>query len=158
MLHYCKGQGRRLMELAAAPSRDLTPESLRGSRRGDLTLGIALDACTASVGFHRFEPVDECDRSHSGQFHLPDKEFRYLRTVRFLLLPTEDVGGTSISVVLFASPRRPDYLITAFVSCVWRLVSEDSRTLQESSRHRNGDCRHHSCPNEPAEFLGSLLD
>ena len=64
------------MELATAPSRDLTPESLRGSRRRDLTLGIALDACTASVGFHRFEPVDECDRSHSGQFHLPDKEFR----------------------------------------------------------------------------------
>ena len=64
------------MELAA-PSRDLTPESLRGSRCcRDLTLGIARDACTAPVGFHRFEPVDECDRSHSGQFDLPDKEFR----------------------------------------------------------------------------------
>jgi hypothetical protein len=47
MLHYCKGQGRRLMELTTAPSRDLTPESLRGSRHRDLTLGIARGAARA---------------------------------------------------------------------------------------------------------------
>ena len=61
-----------------APSRDLTPESLRGSRGRDLTLGIARGACTAPVGFHRFEPVDECDRSHSGQFNYPTRNFAQL--------------------------------------------------------------------------------
>ena len=39
---------------------------------------MARGACTAPVGFHRFEPVDECDRSHSGQFNYPTRNFAQL--------------------------------------------------------------------------------
>jgi hypothetical protein len=60
---------------AFAPSRDLTPESLRGSPCGDLTLGIARGVCTTPVGFHRFEPVDEWNHSHSGQILYPTRNF-----------------------------------------------------------------------------------
>ena len=72
-----------------APSRDLTPESLRGSRHRDLTLGMARGACTAPVGFHRFEPVDECDRSHSGQFNYPTRNFA---TLGPFMIVTPDLG------------------------------------------------------------------
>ena len=54
--------------------------------------------------------MDECDRSHSGQFCLPDKEFRYLRTVRLCYLE-KSLEGADISAALFVSPRRPDYII-----------------------------------------------
>ena len=64
-----------------APSRDLTPESLRGSHYRDLTLGITRGACTAPVGLHRFEPVVGLESLPPRAMFLPDKEFRYLRTV-----------------------------------------------------------------------------
>ena len=67
----------------------------------------------------------ERDRSRPGQFHLPDKEFRYLRTVRHCYSRPGEVGGSVISAELFASPRRPDYLITIRADRVWRIVSED---------------------------------
>ena len=106
-----------------APSRDLTPESLRGSRHRDLTLGMAPGACTAPVGFHRFEPVDECDRSHSGQFMLPDKEFRYLR--HFCYLPNTHIRATrSFRSAWFSmSPWRSDHIIASRTtsSGVWPL-------------------------------------
>ena len=41
------------------PSRDLNPESLRGSYHYDLTLGITRGALQAPGGLHRFEPVDQ---------------------------------------------------------------------------------------------------
>jgi len=69
----------------------------------------------------------ERDRSRPGQCYLPDKEFRYLRTVRHCYSRPGEVGGSVISAELFASPRRPDYPITTRASRVWRLVSEDSR-------------------------------
>ena len=53
----------------------------------------------------------ERDRSRPGQCYLPDKEFRYLRTVRLIVTPDVAVGGAVISAALFASPRRPDYII-----------------------------------------------
>jgi hypothetical protein len=39
---------------------------------------MAHGACTAPVGFHRFEPVDEYDHSHSGQFNYPTRNFAQL--------------------------------------------------------------------------------
>jgi hypothetical protein len=60
----------------------ISPLSRYGDRVTAILPSVLPAALHAPVGFHRFEPVDECDRSHSGQFHLPDKEFRYLRTVR----------------------------------------------------------------------------
>jgi hypothetical protein len=80
----------------ADPSRDLTPESLRGSRCF-ATLPSVLPA--AHLHGHRegstdLSQLNERDRSRSGQFHLPDKEFRYLRL--------------SVSCM---SPCRTDYII-----------------------------------------------
>ena len=48
----------------------------------DLTLGIALGACMHRWGFTDLSRLLERDRSRPGQCYLPDKEFRYLRTVR----------------------------------------------------------------------------
>src|SRR5262245_25223539 len=42
---------------AGAPSRDLTPESLRGSHRAILPSVLPSARLRAPVGFHRFEPV-----------------------------------------------------------------------------------------------------
>ncbi len=70
--------GPAFYEALSAPSRDLNPESLRGSYHYDLTLGIARGALQTPGGFHRFEPVTGRDHSRPGQFHLPDKEFRLI--------------------------------------------------------------------------------
>ena len=68
-----------------APSRDLSPLSRYGDRRDDdLTLGITLGApASRQEGFTDLSRLNERDRSCSGQLRslLPDKEFRYLRTV-----------------------------------------------------------------------------
>ena len=44
-----------------------------------------------------------------------------------IVTPDVAVGGADISAALFASPRRPDYIITILTNRVWRVVSEDSR-------------------------------
>ena len=59
-----------------APSRDLTPESLRGSSFDDLTLGITRDAHVRREGFTDLSRFAGWDCSHPGQCYLPDKEFR----------------------------------------------------------------------------------
>ena len=56
------------------------------SRYGDHSFVILPSVLPATParrreGFTDLSRMDECDRSHSGQFCLPDKEFRYLRTV-----------------------------------------------------------------------------
>jgi hypothetical protein len=58
----------------------ISPLSRYGDGRiGHLTLGIALDPCTESLGFHRFEPVlHEQDCSRSGQFNYPTRNFAQL--------------------------------------------------------------------------------
>ncbi len=50
----------------------------------------------------------------------------------FVSVTPDFVGGADISAALFVSPRRPDYIITIGVDRVWRVVSEDSRTLSWS--------------------------
>ena len=81
---HSKYQGRRFMEpRTSVPSRDLTPESLRGSPQ-TVILPSVLPAARlrAPVGLHRFEPVYQNEIAPVlGQCYLPDKEFRYLRTV-----------------------------------------------------------------------------
>ncbi len=69
------------------------------------------------------------DRSRPGQCHLPDKEFRYLRTVHDCYARPLLIGGADISAALSTSPWRSDYIITTRVDRVWRVVSEDSRSL-----------------------------
>ncbi len=59
--------------------------------------------------------------------------FTNLRTVR-LCYSRFFIGGADISAALFASPRRPDYIITIRSDRVWRVVSEDSRTKLSAFR------------------------
>jgi hypothetical protein len=44
--------------------------------------------------------------------NLPDKEFRYLRTVQFIV--THLAVGLSVSVKLCMSPCRSDYIISTY--------------------------------------------
>ena len=65
------------------PSRDLTPESLRGSNlRWILPSVLPVMSCTEHrVGSTDLSRLLERCCHRPGQCHLPDKEFRYLRTV-----------------------------------------------------------------------------
>ena len=72
--------------------------------------------------------------------------------------PDVAVGGAVISAALFASPRRPDYIIAILADRVWRVVSEDSRTPPESTRPNSGDFRRHSCPIESEGSPRSQFD
>ena len=60
------------------PSRDLTPESLRGSPLGrPYPRYYPRRTCKERrEGFTDLSRLNERDRSRSGQFYLPDKEFR----------------------------------------------------------------------------------
>ena len=101
------------------------PESLRGDQIfiWNLTLGIARDLPARSCGFHRFEPVHKCNRLHFGQCYLPDKEFRYLRTVQIvthLFRDGLDRFRPVLHVAMKVGLSHPSLLK------VWRIVSEDS--------------------------------
>ena len=94
-----------------------------------------------------------CRRQQSSRYtiragrNLPDKEFRYLRTVHDCYSRAGLPGDAVISAALSASPRRSDYTITTSRR-VRRLVSEDSRISRGSRRPCNDVCRRRSCPTE----------
>jgi len=58
-----------------------TLESLRGFESSNLTLGITRDVPARREGSTDLSRLIERCCHRSGQFYLPDKEFRYLRTV-----------------------------------------------------------------------------
>ena len=66
-----------------APHPRISPLSRYGDHNThcDLTLGIARGICTRREGFTDLSRFAGQDRSRPGQCYLPDKEFRYLRTV-----------------------------------------------------------------------------
>ena len=85
------------------------------------------------IGLHRYEPVNNADRSTLGQvvvvalttLVLPDKEFRYLSTVH-RCYSQHCAVGRFISDRLSRSPVRSDYIIDDKYAIVRRIVSEDS--------------------------------
>ena len=67
--------------------------------------------------------------------NLPDKEFRYLRTVQYCYSLKTIPRGRRISARLSVSLRSSDYIISfrmIFSKGVWRVVSEDSSSFMIS--------------------------
>ena len=83
----------------------------------------------APVGFHRFEPVDGRDHSRPGQCDLPDKEFRYLRTVRLIVTPDRGDQGLGHFCRALHVAMQTGLYHREFITRVWRVVSEDSAGL-----------------------------
>jgi hypothetical protein len=105
-----------------------TPESLRGSSADDLTLGITHDApARHREGFTDLSRSFGWDCSRHGQCDLPDKEFRYLRTVHSVTAH-RSMGARSFLSRSALSPGRSDYLIPFPLQRVRHIVSEDSGT------------------------------
>ena len=82
-----------------------------------------------------------CHRS--GQCYLPDKEFRYLRTVQCVAIDADaSVVRSSASKTSCISLCRSDCIIhdlTNFAVVAWRAVSEDSPGCNEPSMVRPSD-------------------
>jgi len=62
-------------------------------------------------GFAVMSGIDVQARAHTGQFCLPDKEFRYLRQLCYPHLIRD--GGPVISAGLPVSPQGSDYIFSS---------------------------------------------
>ena len=83
-------------------------------------------------------------RHRSGQCYLPDKEFRYLRTVQCVSIDAEAslARSSSFGKISCISLCRSDCIIhdlTNFAVVAWRAVSEDSPGCNEPSMVRPSD-------------------
>ena len=126
------------------------------SRYGD-HIAVILPSVLPATPARRREGFTDLSRLMSaiartpGSFVYPTRNFATLGP--FVSVTSRTLEGADISAALFASPRRPDYIITIRSDRVWRVVSEDSRTLLEPLRPHNDDFRHRSCPRGSAESL-----
>src|SRR3990167_128584 len=118
-------------------------------RRGT-SLGIASWSCTNSMGFHRYSHCHNPNYSGKGQVSdLPDKEFRYHRTVHWCCIPT-CIGrfGHCCRTLHVAMQIRLYHLVATLLAGVWRVVVEDSPTNVGAFP---ADCLH-SPTGFPSEF------
>ena len=103
----------------------LSDQSLRGQPDFHQATSLGITLCIARTGgLPRYELVFHCSSRNSGaSFSLPDKEFRYLRTVHIV------TDYKSSRPIPFSSPcRHGGRTISSisFLLMVWRIVSEDS--------------------------------